>query len=102
MSWPECAEVTAVWRIAAGATCVAAIVGATLLWPVYKEKAMERKLVEAARMRAGQGDATAQYRLASMYYRGKGVPQDYPEALRWYRKAADQGDAKAQYGLAFM
>jgi hypothetical protein len=27
------------------------------------------------------------------------VPQDYAEALRWYRKAADQGDAGAQQAI---
>ena len=26
-----------------------------------------------------------------MYERGQGLPQDYIEALKWYRKAADQG-----------
>jgi hypothetical protein len=30
------------------------------------------------------------------------VPQDYAEALRWYRKAADQGYTKAQYDLGNM
>jgi len=28
-----------------------------------------------------------------MYYHGDGVPLDYAESLRWYRKAADLGDA---------
>jgi TPR repeat protein len=37
-----------------------------------------------------------------MYAEGKGVPQDYAEALRWYRKAADQGDAGAQSNLGVM
>jgi len=37
-----------------------------------------------------------------MYSQGKGVPRDYPEAVRWYRKAADQGYAKAQYDLGNM
>ena len=32
----------------------------------------------------------------------KGVPQDYAEALKWYRLAADQGDASAQYNLGVM
>ena len=27
------------------------------------------------------------------------MPQDYAEAVRWYKKAADQGDADAQYDL---
>ena len=30
------------------------------------------------------------------------MAQDYPEAVRWYRKAAEQGEPKAQYGLGFM
>jgi TPR repeat protein len=34
-----------------------------------------------------------------MYYNGEGVPQDYEEAIKWYRKAADQGDASAQFNL---
>jgi TPR repeat protein len=30
------------------------------------------------------------------------VPLDWPESVRWYRKAAEQGDAKAQYALGYM
>ena len=30
------------------------------------------------------------------------MPQDYREALKWYRKAADQGNAAAQRNLAVM
>ena len=30
------------------------------------------------------------------------MPQDYVEALKWYRKAAEQGYAKAQYNLGLM
>ena len=37
-----------------------------------------------------------------MYAQGQGVPQDYAESLKWFRKAADQGDALAQSGLALM
>ena len=44
---------------------------------------------------ANQGDASAQFYLGAMYDTGQGVPQDYPEAVKWYRKAAEQGDAKA-------
>ena len=33
---------------------------------------------------------------------GNGVPQNYAEAVRWYRLAADQGDAAAQYNLGYM
>jgi TPR repeat protein len=37
-----------------------------------------------------------------MYDQGRGVPQDYAEAIRWYRKAADQGDIPAQDILGLM
>jgi hypothetical protein len=34
-----------------------------------------------------------------MYYEGKGVSQNYAEALKWYRKAAKQNDPKAQHNI---
>ena len=37
-----------------------------------------------------------------MYDNGQGVPQNYAEAVKWYRLAADQGDAGAQYNLGVM
>ena len=105
ISWLECDEMTSLRRIAIAATCIAVIGAPAIVWWVYKEKAIEGKLAEDARLsrvRAEQGDAKAQSRLAFSYYYGKGAPQDYTEALRWYRKAADQGLARAQYGLGFM
>lgn len=53
---------------------------------------------EAAR----KGDAAAQYRLGEMYDLGRGVKQDYAQAVRWYRAAAEQGHAQAQFALAEM
>ncbi len=44
----------------------------------------------------------AQFSLGVMYENGEGVPQDYKEAVKWYRKAAEQGYAKAQYHLGFI
>ena len=32
--------------------------------------------------------------LGMLYQNGQGVPQDYAEAVRWFRKAADQGHAR--------
>jgi TPR repeat protein len=29
-----------------------------------------------------------------------GLPQDYTEAMRWYRRSAEQGHADAQYLIA--
>jgi len=51
---------------------------------------------------AEQGDADAQYDLATMYHNGEGVPQNYTEAMKWYKKAAEQGYVDAQYDLALM
>ena len=48
---------------------------------------------------AESGDAEAQFNLGVMYEDGKGVPQSYAEAVKWFRKAADQGYAKAQFSL---
>ena len=48
---------------------------------------------------AQQGNARAQVNLGLMYYQGVGVPRDYQEALKWYRKAAEQGYASAQNNL---
>jgi hypothetical protein len=36
-----------------------------------------------------------------MFAKGQGVPQDYAEALHWYRKAADQGNANAQSAIGY-
>ena len=46
--------------------------------------------------------ADAQYNLGNMYYMGQGGPQDYAEAMKWWRLAADQGVADAQYKLGKM
>jgi len=54
------------------------------------------------RQLADQGNTEAQLNLGTMYDRGRGVPQDYKEAMKWYRKAADQGDVEAQYNLGIM
>jgi len=52
--------------------------------------------------KAQRGDAEAQYNLGEIYDKGKGVPEDDTEALKWYRLAAEQGDAGAQYKLGVM
>jgi hypothetical protein len=51
---------------------------------------------------AEQGVALAQNNLGVMYAKGRGVPQDDAEAVKWYRLAAEQGNADAQYNLGVM
>ena len=58
--------------------------------------------IELYRRAAELGDASAQFKMALMSDRGKGMPQDYAEAVRWYRKSAEQGFVEAQYNLGSM
>ena len=55
--------------------------------------------VHAVRSLAEQGNVEAQFNLGLLYDRGRGVPKDKHEALRWYRRAATQGDTFAQNAL---
>jgi hypothetical protein len=48
---------------------------------------------------AEKGQALAEYILGLMYANGQGVPESYPEALKWLTKAAEQGEAKAQFSV---
>ena len=48
---------------------------------------------------AGQGDAEAQYRLATCCYMGRGTEQNYYTAANHYRRSAAQGYAPAQNRL---
>ena len=82
-------------------TLAAALTVAALARPVFAGP-VEDAVVEYARgdyatalrffrPTAEQGDARAQFGLASMYLEGKGVPQDYGQALKWFRSAAAKG-----------
>jgi TPR repeat protein len=48
---------------------------------------------------AEQGNAEAQFNLGLLYDRGRGLPKDKQEAVRWYRRSAMQGDPFAQNAL---
>ena len=51
---------------------------------------------------ADQGDAVAEFLLGNQYANGKGVPQDYSEAMIWFQRAAEQGHAVAKLYLGVM
>jgi len=51
---------------------------------------------------AEKGDAKAQHNLGVMYDYGRGVPQNYTEAMKWYRRAAEQGLPEAQVNLGVL
>ncbi len=51
---------------------------------------------------ANSGEVYAQISLAYMFYQGRGVPQNYSQAVKWFREAAENGSALAQNNLGFM
>ncbi len=51
---------------------------------------------------AEEGDAKAQSGLGLRYYAGGAAPQNYAEAVRWFRLAAERGYAEAQVMLGVM
>ncbi len=54
-------------------------------------------------MRAAErGNVRAQAQLGWMYSTGRGVPQNYVLAAKWYRCAAEQGHGGAQFALGLL
>jgi len=51
---------------------------------------------------AENGDPLALFYIALMYENSEGLPQNYPQAMMLYRRAADLGYAPAQCNLGFM
>ena len=69
------------------------------LTQVAKQTAGASSSIQRLRMQAERGNVEAQFALAQAYDRGRDVPKDKTEAVRWYRLAATQGDAFAQNAL---
>ena len=65
---------------------------------VPEEKNVAR-LLEMVKRTPGRHTPYAQNNLGVVYANGRGVPQDYTEAVKWSRLAADQGHAHAQFNL---
>ena len=55
------------------------------------------KAARLLRPLAERGNSQAQTYLGFMYEYGRGVPQNYVEAVNWYCLAAEQGHTQAQY-----
>ncbi len=49
-----------------------------------------------------KGSVGAQFELAIKYYLGRGVEQNFEQAVYWYGQSAEQGHAFFQYNLAGM
>ncbi len=52
--------------------------------------------MDSLRQRAEQGDAAAQFELASRYAEGRNIERDEAQAELWYRRAAASGHAEAK------
>jgi uncharacterized protein len=61
--------------------------------------ARESAAMQQLRAQAEKGSVESQFVLAQAYDRGREVPIDKVEAIRWYMRAAEQGDAFSQYLL---
>ena len=72
--------------------------------PIVPDPGVDVTRLDVAQLRpmAERGDARAQNQLGFMYETGRGVEQDYDEAVRWYRRSAEQGHALGQSNLGFM
>jgi uncharacterized protein len=67
-----------------------------------KERKEIRKAVDWYGHAAEGGNVVAQCNLATLYFRGSGVAQNYAQAAQWFRKAAESGYAAGQQSLAWM
>jgi localization factor PodJL len=51
------------------------------------------------RLAAAHGDPSAEFEVGARFAEGKGVPQNFKEAAKWYQYSADKGFAQAEYRL---
>jgi TPR repeat protein len=82
-------------------TACVVLTGAGIIIRAERSHRRFAKWAAIHRVRAERGDAKSQWALGAMYYYGRGVPRDYGEAVRWYRKSAEQGYPQAQYDLGY-
>jgi uncharacterized protein len=68
-----------------------------------EQRSVRASNVNASAMRlAERGDAEAQAKLGWMFLTGRGVPQDFYKAAKWYYFAASQGHREAQFQLGLL
>jgi hypothetical protein len=82
----------AVERIDTGAKRVLEVMVAETL-------AIAQKQLTPVSTRPTQADLEDWYQQGEKHYRGAEAPQNYAEAVKWYRKAAEQNHARAQVCL---
>ncbi len=80
----------------------AQIMEAQRLGREYKSEKDYINMVRDLKPKALSGDASAQMKLGTLYYKGQGVSRDYAEAARLFLLAAEKGDPYAQSNLGYM
>ena len=64
-----------------------------------RARAIARGVIDRIRSLAAQGDVEAAFLMGTAYDEGLGVDVDYPEALRWYKRAAARGHVLATHNV---
>jgi uncharacterized protein len=91
-----------------GATLIAVVLAASCGANISASAAGEHAVVygsvqhgslSAIVARAERGDPAAEARLGYLFSTGRGVPQNYDEAAKWFYRAATRGNANAQFAL---
>jgi uncharacterized protein len=80
----------------------AQIMEAQRLGREYRPERDYINMVQDLKPRAMAGDASAQMKLGTLYYRGQGVKRNHAEAARLFLLAAEKGDPYAQSNLGYM
>jgi hypothetical protein len=70
--------------------------------PTSSESVPSAQSIDTSQEQSATEDAETQFHRGGLYETGKGVPQDYAQAVLWYRKAAEQNLAIAQYRLGVL
>ncbi len=89
-----------VYKFLLAAMCI--VVSSVVSANCYDEFAEDIENFHSCQAAAEQGDATAQYVLATLYNNGQGVEKNSQKAVEWYQKSADQNNDLAQYSLGIM
>jgi TPR repeat protein len=95
MRWAQAIAVAAVAGFAAGLPAGAALAQDR---PHVSTRGAYAKVIRQAH----RGSARAQAFLGFMYANGRGVPQHFGQAAKWYRLAAEQGNGNAQFALGLL
>jgi len=68
----------------------------------YVSNKIDQNMVAACERLADSGDPVGQHRLRLLYHFGWGMPIDFAEAAKWFRKSAEQGNVASQARLGHL